>query len=432
MNINEATSWILRRGTRSGPYSLEKISYLLEELGNPQYDFASVLVGGTNGKGSVCAILNSILLEAEDYTVGCFTSPHLISMKERIIVGGQQVSDKLWCQGVKAIQEICKIMDKEASLGSPAFFEVITALCFWIFRELEVDLAILEVGLGGRFDSTNACSPEVSIITNIGTDHMEYLGDTKEKIALEKLGVVRRGRTLVTVEEDETILEVIKAQVAAQKGKLEQPIFSDYFQLDGKDSLGHQITLNETGEKAHFPMLGAHQLKNLAVARGAVEQLRKNGFVISGENVARGIEKVAWPGRLQWLDSDPKILLDGAHNPESIESLAAYLQARKDEGEADLNIIFGALKDKDVALMAEKLAKFGRKRCFVSPRCARRVELEDFQGLGLGAWLWEEDLKSAVEACKADNDGQILICGSLYLISEALNLAESLGVHKSP
>lgn len=422
MNINEATSWILKRGTRSGPYSLDKITYLLEELGNPQHDFASVLVGGTNGKGSVCAILNSIMLEAEDYTVGCFTSPHLLSMKERIVVGGEQVSDKLWCEGVKAIQEICKIMDKEASLGAPAFFEVITALSFWIFRELEVDLAILEVGLGGRFDSTNVCSPEVSVITNIGTDHMEYLGDSKEKIALEKLGIGRKGRTLVTSEEDESILELFKTETTAAKVKLEQAKFEDYFELLPKGALGQQVRIKETGAVATFQMLGAHQLKNLGVARGAIEQLRKNGFVIDGECVAKGLEKARWAGRLQWIEGCPRILLDGAHNPESIESLAAYLQARREAGESDLDIIFGALKDKDVQRMGARLAGYGRRRLFVSPKCARSLVREEFEALGMGQWEWAEDLKAAMEACGGGEGAELLICGSLYLISDALAL----------
>ena len=188
----EAEKWILDRGTHKGPYSLDKIEYLLDELDAPQREYACILIGGTNGKGSVTAITESILLHCQDYQVGSYTSPHLLSLKERIKIQGEPVPEKLIINGVKELKEITKVMDKESSLGAPAFFVIMTALGFWAFRESDIDIALVEVGLGGRFDSTNACEPEISVITNIGTDHQQYLGDTKEKIAHEKLGIIRK------------------------------------------------------------------------------------------------------------------------------------------------------------------------------------------------------------------------------------------------
>ncbi len=423
MNINQATSWILNRGTRKGPYSLDKISFLLEELDNPQYDFASILVGGTNGKGSVCTILNSILTKTEDYSIGLFTSPHLISMKERRVVCGKEVPDKLWCEGVKKIRDVCKIMDKDASFGPPAFFEIITALAFWIFRELEVDLAIVEVGLGGRFDSTNACSPEVAAITNIGMDHMEFLGETKEKIAEEKLKIVRKRRPLITTEEDENILSLFKTKLKKSHSKIITPKTEDYFQVKESNLEGHMLTVKATGEDVHFPMIGKHQLKNLTLALAIVEQLKTNGFEITEENISSGIKSSSWQGRLQWLTTNPKILLDGAHNPESIEALASFLSSFKEEKGETFNIIFGALKDKTIKDMVAKLAPFGNKLYFVSPNCPRRLDLEDFKALNLEEnWSWVDNLEEAICLCSEDKDRPTLICGSLYLISEALAL----------
>ena len=170
MKIHEATRWILDRGVRTGPYGLDRINFLLEELDSPQNNCACVLIGGTNGKGSVTAITESIMLQCQDYMTGSFTSPHLVDIRERIKIQGRPMPDKLWTKGTEAIQEVGKIMEKEASIGPASFFETVTALAFWGFNESEIDLALVEVGLGGRFDSTNSCSPEISVITNIGTD----------------------------------------------------------------------------------------------------------------------------------------------------------------------------------------------------------------------------------------------------------------------
>ncbi len=415
----EAEKWILDRGTHKGPYSLDKIEYLLEELKAPQREYACILIGGTNGKGSVTAITESILLHCQDYQIGSYTSPHLLSLRERIKIQGEPISEKLVINGVKALKEITKVMDKESSLGSPAFFEIMTALGFWALRESDIDLALVEVGLGGRFDSTNACEPEISVITNIGTDHQKYLGDTKEKIAHEKLGIIRKNRPLLTTEKDPAILEIFKQECEEKKAKLVviEPNYG--FELIESQKEGHFIKLPFSEDSIFFPMPGAHQLENLSLVMAIIEQMRKNGFEIPDEAIVEGIKTAHWAGRLQWIKGEPDILLDGAHNNEGLETLVNYLNSF--QSEKPVNIIFGALKDKPFGEMAKRLEPFGYKLCFVPPTCPRCPSKEDFDKSGISdKWQWFDNFSSALESCKDDKEHTILVCGSLYLISDAL------------
>ncbi|MDD3001729.1 MAG: bifunctional folylpolyglutamate synthase/dihydrofolate synthase [Candidatus Riflebacteria bacterium] len=420
MKIFEAINWILNRGTRKGPYSLSKIKYLLDELDNPQNDYACILIGGTNGKGSVSAITNSILNECEDYQIGLFTSPHLLDLRERIKVNNKYISDSIWIEGVNKIKEICKIMDKEPSIGSPAFFEVITALAFWAYRECEIDLAILEVGLGGRFDSTNACSPEVSVITNIGTDHQEFLGIDKSDIAKEKLGITRKNRTLITSEKDPKILELFKEHIRSLNGKLICRNLNDGYQLLESRHNGHILTLPFSDESIFFKLPGSHQLENLSLSLELVEQLKINGFEIPNEAIKKGIENTEWTGRLQWVGEDSSILVDGAHNSEGIDALAKYLS--DNPSICPINIIYGALKDKPAEYMALKLSKFGNLLFFVSPNSSRAYTEEEFNKSSMSqGWRWMPNIESAITECKADNKHKTLVCGSLYLIADTLS-----------
>ena len=417
----EAEKWILDRGTHKGPYSLDKIEYLLDELDAPQREYACILIGGTNGKGSVTAITESILLHCQDYQVGSYTSPHLLSLKERIKIQGEPVPEKLIINGVKELKEITKVMDKESSLGAPAFFVIMTALGFWAFRESDIDIALVEVGLGGRFDSTNACEPEISVITNIGTDHQQYLGDTKEKIAHEKLGIIRKNRPLITTEKDSAILEIFKKECEEKKAKL-VVIKANYgFELIESTKEGHKIKLPFAEEAIFFPMPGAHQLENLSLVMAIIEQMRKNGFDIPNDAIIEGIKNANWPGRLQFIKGEPDILLDGAHNNEGLESLENYLKTF--QSNEPLNIIFGALKDKPFAEMAKRLEPFGHNLCFVPPTCPRCPSKDDFDKSEISEkWQWFDNFKSALEHCKTDKSHNILVCGSLYLISDALAL----------
>ena len=418
MKIHEATKWILDRGVRTGPYGLDRINFLLEELGNPQHDYACVLIGGTNGKGSVTAIAEAILLHCEDYICGSFTSPHLVDLRERIKIQGRPMADKLWIEGTQAIQEIAGLMGKEASIGPASFFEVMTALGFWGFRAAEIDIAIVEVGLGGRFDSTNACSPEISVITNIGTDHQEFLGNGKQAIAQEKLGIIRKKRPLVTGETAPEILAEFAAACKKNGSLLVLASQAERFQVVESRPDGHLVRMPDDEEPVFMALPGEHQLANLAIALELIAQLRKNGFAITDSAIRNGIATVKWPGRLQWVPGEPPILLDGAHNAEGLETLVSYL--RDFPPPAPLNIIFGALKDKPFVEMAEKLSAFGHRLCFVPPACSRTMTRDFFATTPLAEkWQWFDSFPAALSACKADC-GCILVTGSLYLISDAL------------
>jgi len=418
MKISEAIGWLTERSARTGPYCLDRINFLLEELEQPHLEYVSVLVGGTNGKGSVTAITEAILANCDDYITGSFTSPHLTDLRERIKIGRKNISDTTLINGVSRLWEIYRLMEKEASIGIPSFFECITAMAFFAFKEEELDLAIVEVGLGGRFDSTNSCNPEISVITNIGTDHQEFLGQGKLSIAKEKLGIVRKKRPLITGEKDPEILKEFEKACSKSQSPLIIARPENHFELVESRSDGHSVRIKNMSEDVFLPLPGNHQLDNLAIALELINQLKNNGFAISDEAILKGIGEVRWPGRLQWIDGTPKVLLDGAHNAEGMESLTSYLKAFPPPG--PVNIIFGSLKDKPADEMADSLSKFGQRLCFVPPPCGRALNRDDFDSqLSNKGWEWFDDFKTAFEECRK-NAGTVIVTGSLYLISEAL------------
>lgn len=420
MNINEGLSWILKRGVRKDRYGLDKIEYILEELDNPQNDYVSVLIGGTNGKGSVTAICEAILCQCEEYNVGTLTSPHLLDMRERIKINGVPLENRVWVEGINNLRQIFKVMDKEPSLGAPSFFETIASLGFWAYRETFCDIVFLEVGLGGRFDATNACQPEISVITNIGTDHQEYLGTGKIAITREKLGIARKKRPLITSEKSPEILNEIEDICRSKKANLALSSFDKHFSIISSSPDGHKIRLNNCDKEIEFGFPGHHQLDNLGLAIDVIKKLRENGFAISDDQIQAGIESARWPGRLQWINNEPPVLLDGAHNAEGVDALVNYLTEFPPK--QPLNIIFGAMKDKPLAEMADKLSQLGHRLCYVPPSSSRALKEEDYKSyLGENAerWLWFTKFSDAVEYCTKEAS-TLLVSGSLYLISDAL------------
>ncbi len=419
MNTAESIKWVLERGARTGPYGLDRIKFLTEELDNPQREFSCILIGGTNGKGSVAAIVEAIMNHCDEYLSACFTSPHLLDLRERIRIGGESICEKLFCRGVEEIKTINSIMSKESSIGPASFFETITALALWSFRETEIDLAILEVGLGGRLDSTNICEPEISVITNIGTDHQEFLGEGKISIAREKLGIVRKNRPLITAEISPEVFEEFEKHCKPLNSQIIRSEASKFFSIIESKENGHLIKTIFSEDEIFFKLPGAHQLENLATALETINQLRSHGFQIADEAIALGLKNVCWPGRLQWLDGSPPVLLDGAHNAEGLEALIKYLSSFPVP--KPMNIILGALKEKPIAAMAESLKPFGHKLCFAKPGCGRALTEEEFLSMSeLENWEWFPDFNAAFDFCKADLDRTVLVTGSLYLISDAL------------
>jgi len=392
-------------------FSLGPISRFLERLNNPQNAYGTVLVGGTNGKGSIAAMVASALSHG-DFRVGLYTSPHLIDVRERIRIGGEMISQ----EEMDAWTEIVK----DHSTEDLTYFEFLTAVAFLYFHERKVDIAILEVGMGGRLDATNVVSPLVSVVSNISLDHTEYLGRRLEEIAWEKVGIIKNGGVCINAVKQQRLRKLLE-EICRTRGAT---IYS----------LGREITI-DTHPDGSFayrgigrrhdnlvcPLKGRHQIENAAVALGVIEALAMKGFRIDDDAVFKGIHDVKWEGRLEVIKHSPTVLLDGAHNAGGASALARALK----EGFPckKLIFIFGVLKDKDYKAMLKKLLPLGDRLILTSPDTERAMPPETLLPVAKQYLRKIEVVKNPREALKralsiADQDDLICITGSLYLVGE--------------
>ena len=321
MNYSEALDWLFNV-RRFGPdRTLEPTRHALSLLCDPHLAFKSIHVGGTNGKGSTSAMIASIL-GAAGYRVGLFTSPHLERFTERIRVGGEEIPEDDVVRLLGLIRPVFEeMLDQGMTLR---FFDVVTLLCFMYFQERRVDFAVLEVGLGGRLDATNVVDPLVSVITNIGLEHTEILGDTLELIAGEKAGIIKPGRPLVTAARDESVFRVFKARADELGCRVVRVGFDTGYEKLGSDLGGQRFSLRSLrGEYLGLstPLLGDHQVVNAATAVAAVESLADYGFDVPEDAVRRGLREVHWPGRLEVLSTSPLVVVDGAKDAEAVEAV---------------------------------------------------------------------------------------------------------------
>ena len=301
--------------------SLHPIQALLDRLGHPERKFPSIHVGGTSGKGSTSTFLANILQDA-GYKVGLFTKPHLDSVRERFVINGIPIRPE------EILDQIERI--GRAEVEKPTWFELTTAIAFQYFAEAQVDFGVIEVGLGGKFDSTNVIDPELSILTNVGLDHTDVLGDTIEKIAADKVGIFKPGKPIVSGVVQPSIIEIVKVQSREQHADL---------RLIGRDFDYSEMTLDEGGsrfdfdiEGEHLPglavsMMGKHQVVNACVAAAAATSLRKRGSMISTSAIYSGLQRTRLPGRMEIFRNSHAILLDGAHSPPKMDALAEGLRA---------------------------------------------------------------------------------------------------------
>jgi dihydrofolate synthase / folylpolyglutamate synthase len=368
---------------RSIRYDLRNMQALAAALGNPQQAFRSVLIAGTNGKGSVAKLLSAMMPEA-----GLYTSPHLVRLNERIQIGAGEISDA-------DLNEVFQAVKHAAStagdlLYPPTYFEMVTAMAFLYFRD-RVKFAVLEVGLGGRLDATNIVEQEVSVITSIAMDHQQFLGSTLEAIAFEKAGIIKSREPVVIGPSAD--LPVIREKAG--------------------DRLMHGADLEQYPE-LRPRLLGRHQLENIAVAIRAAECLG-----ISREDIVRGVNTATWPGRLERMG---RFLLDGAHNVAAAQALAAFLQEFHPEG---VWIIFGAMADKQFEEMIGILRPHAKQFIFTRPESSRAKDPGELRSLVPGSHA-EESVAAAVEYARVNAPANmtILICGSLYLIGEARRMLE--------
>lgn len=427
MNIEEALSYIHKTkwlGTKPG---LSRTRRLLDALGDPQKSLKFVHVAGTNGKGSTCAMIASILRES-GFCVGLYTSPYITVFNERMQVDGQNITDDELIHIVETIRPAADAMTDDP----PTEFEVITAAAMLYFLEKKCDLVVLEVGMGGTLDSTNVIeAPECacSVICAIGLDHTAYLGDTVEKIAAVKAGILKENAPVVMYPEKESVEKVIRSAAKEKHCPLTAPDFSllsvQKYSLDGIDfSYGALSGL-------HLPLIGTYQPCNAAVAIETARVLRMRGYSISDEDIRRGLSEVVWKGRFEVLRKEPVFLLDGSHNPHGMRATVDAI--RQYFGEQKLHFVLGAMADKDVSTMLSLLLPEAERFYTVTapnPRAMTGEELaQRIRSLGGKAEAFGS-IETAVNAAaqNAEKDGVCAALGTLYFSQEVRSAVEGLAL----
>lgn len=413
-------------------YDLRRMDELLGRLGNPHLKARTVHIAGTKGKGSVAAMIASVLT-ASGYTTGLFTSPHLHVFNERIRVDDRLISEEELVAIVEKVKPAVTAVNEKATYGRITTFELTTALGFVFFEIKGADFQVIEVGLGGRLDATNIVRPEVCVITSISRDHTEVLGEDLAGIAAEKAGIIKSDSPVVTAPQVGEVDAVIEKVCQSTGSKLVRVGSDVTWQSPGFDS-GRQA-LRVTGRLGNYdvsiPLLGQHQLINAAVAVAALEVLAEKGYSISPENIAVGLEKVNWPGRLQVLNRRPLVVVDGAHNPESARLLKQSLEQYFDFEKAIL--ILGLSADKDIAgIVGELLPLFDEVIAThsIHPRAlATAPILAEFSRRGLEI-KETADISIALPLALDMAGDKDLICvtGSLFVVAGAIEQAEALGL----
>jgi len=383
---DEAHAWLDGTQLFGVKLGLENTARLLEAVGNPHRRLRVIHVAGTNGKGSVCAMLDSVL-RCSGLRCGLYTSPHLVSFRERIRVNGQPIPPKKLAASLSALREACTAWDH-----SPTFFEISTVAALDHFDRESCEIVVLETGMGGRLDATNIVSPLVSVITPIAMDHSEWLGSSLEEIAGEKAGIIKPGVPVVSAPQSPEVLAVFKSRAEAQ---------------------GASFSVADAPFPGAIGLAGSHQQWNAALALAA---LRAAGCQPSEDAISRGLHKVEWPARFQRVGS--RFVVDGAHNPHAARSLVATWQ--EVHGPARTTVIFGSLQDKDYTEMLSILSSIAKEFLFVSIANPRSADPTGFPALtGIPSTVCP-DLPQAL--ARPVTSAPILITGSLFLAGEALHL----------
>ena len=441
----------------SHKFDLAHVHVLLKAMSHPEREFPSVLIAGTNGKGSTAATLASIL-QASGLKTGLYTSPHLMRINERIRINGEEISDDDFARLHGAIDQCAEQLVEKGNLPwHPSFFEMMTAIAFEHFARERVQIAVLEVGMGGRLDATNVVEPLLSVITDISLDHQKFLGNTVAEIAREKVGITRPGRVVVTLPQQpeandvigNTILELGACGVSAvpyvppvslatsqylvpssQKTAfaVEQPerITASYCYQYPLQVMGKQILVQTA-------LLGRHQLRNVALAISAAVELSKAGFpAITPETIERGIRQTCWPGRFQVIPARkgwPEIVLDVAHNPAGAWALRAAVSECYEN--RPLIFIFGAMRDKAISEMAEILFPLADRVIATRPENPRSASPEEIQQAAQRTGIELDTAPDAASALArartiAPPGAIIVITGSIYLVGEAMRHLEAM------
>jgi len=427
--------------TPSNKFDLAHMRVLLGAMDHPERKFPSVLIAGTNGKGSTAATLASIL-RASGLKTALYTSPHLIRINERIRVNGEEIGDDDFARLHDEADRVAETLVEERELPwHPSFFEMMTAIAFVHFARLHVDIAVLEVGMGGRLDATNVVEPLVSVIADISLDHQKFLGNTVGEIAREKVGIIRPGGVVVTLPQTpeandvigNTILELGARGVSAVQYVPPVSPGSPEYRVPSteKNSGWARYPLQVLGRQilVETPLTGRHQLRNVALAVAAAEELGKLGVAgITAESIERGIRETRWPGRLQGLPARagwPEMVLDVAHNPAGAWALRSALSERYDS--RPLIFVFGAMRDKAISEMTEILFPLAERVVATRAENPRSASPEEIQQAGSRTGAEIEvaaEIGAALERVResAGNETVVVVTGSIYLVGEAMRI----------
>jgi len=398
-------------------FGLTKIEEILEAIGNPHREIQAIHIGGTNGKGSTAAIIASIL-RREGYRVGLYTSPHLIRFTERVKVNEKEIEK----EEVASLTEWMRERIETAGIAPPfTFFDFTTAMTFLYFRQKMVDLAVLEVGLGGRLDSTNVIDPLLSVITNIAKDHEDVLGKGVLRIAREKAGIIKERRPLITAATQPQVLRLFSKICREKKAPFFRVGKEFRYILAGEGSFSYEGLHRKLWDLS-LNLRGSHQMINATTALGAMEILDDLGYRVSNDAIVEGLKVVEWPGRLEMVSSSPRVLLDGAHNPDGALSLKESLE--KDFEYHHLVLLIGIMKDKDVHSILHSLSPLADRIILTRPgtdRAASPALLR--KALGRNGKKAEviEDFRKAIDRglSLAGEEDILCITGSLYTVGEA-------------
>ncbi|MDT2045306.1 bifunctional folylpolyglutamate synthase/dihydrofolate synthase [Priestia flexa] len=420
---DEALQWIhnrLRFGIKPG---LERMNWMLEQLDYPHQNIKAIHIAGTNGKGSTVTYMRHMLQEA-GYNVGTFTSPYIETFNERISINGTPISDE---DMLRLVQEVKAVVERveETEFGAATEFEVITLMFFLYFGyHKDVDYVLVEAGLGGRYDSTNVVEPLLTIITNIGFDHMAVLGNTVDKIAFEKAGIIKSAVPLVTGVEQKEAIEVIESIARDHEASLDRLgrdfTIESYKVLENGEAFTLQTPVH-TYENLELGMFGYHQVKNATLAIRALEILHQKGELkLSYAQLAEGLKKARWSGRFEKISDSPLVIIDGAHNQEGVDSLLSTLRLHYENKR--IHIIFSCLNDKSAEEMVASLEDIAESITFTSfdfPRARTGQELYELSKHPNKKVNeeWQEAIEQALLSHAKPNN-LIIITGSLYFISE--------------
>jgi dihydrofolate synthase / folylpolyglutamate synthase len=404
---------------------LDNITRFLDHLGNPQNSFQSIHVAGTNGKGSVCSMLFSIL-KAHGYNAGVFTSPHLVDYRERVRTAQGAIDKKSVAEFVGKHRQF--IVDARIT-----FFEISTALAFWYFRKMGVDVAVVEVGLGGRLDATNILKPRLSVITHIDFDHTKILGSTLEKIAVEKAGIIKSGVPLVTGERRPELYEMFREVCKERHTTITRPAQPRKRYSFSNGLMRFDVSCMPEGSGLSSSLVGVHQIDNAAIAVKCAEVLNRQGIKISDRAVKMGLRRTRWPARFQLVSKQPEIVLDVAHNPDGARALVSTFKTVY--GNRKVILVCGFLERPDFDIMMQEFAAITRRAVITRPQAHRAAEIEGVIWGATNAGL-DFDVKLVVadavdRALKLAAKGEmVLICGSHYTVGEAITRLKQLHSRK--